>query len=96
MVTDNIQLSQAIVTIAEATARASTFPGVRIVPSETEEWTYDISTLVAGYDRHDVALEHLVVEAASVVTELQSRFGEHGEGLGDLVLTASVNTRPSN
>jgi hypothetical protein len=54
-------------------------------------WTYDISTPDEGYDRHGVALEHLVVEVNNTVIELQSRFGEPGEGLGDLVLNAHIS-----
>ena len=92
---NNVELSQAIVTIAQATVTASQFPGVRIQSSETDEWTYDVTTPVGDYNRYNVPLASLVVEVNAAIDELTNRFGKHGEGLGDLVLNASVNTRPA-
>ncbi len=89
---NNVQLNQTIVIVAEAVSIARTFPGVLIWASTTEEWCYHISTPDSRYDRKDVPLEQLRVEAANVVTELQSRFGEHGEGLDDLVLNLRINS----
>ena len=87
---NNIEMNAAIVTIAAATVEAAKFPGVRIEASATDEWTYDITTPVAGYDRHGVALEQLVVEVKTTVTELQMAYGDHGEGLGNLVLDFGI------
>ncbi len=91
----NSQISQAIVTIAEATVVASCFPSVRIEASSTSEWTYDITAVDPDYNRSGVALEHLVVEVKNVVDELQSRYGEHAERLGDLVLNIRINEKPT-
>ena len=90
----NIELSQAICAIALAHQKAAAFPGIEIVPSLTQEWTFDVRHSVDhDFDRDGVTLDELVVTTGCVVFELEGCYGKGGERLGDVVLDFSINTR---
>ena len=80
--------------IAEAYVAAARFPGIGIRP--TEAGTFDI--IFVGnpyYNRPSVPLEWLIVEIDSLIFELQDKYGEYGERLGDAVVRFSINISPS-
>ena len=92
----SIELNQAICAIALAHQKATAFPGLSIVPSLTQEWTFAIRHGVDhDFDCDAVALDELVVTTECMVTELEGRYGPGGERLGDVVLDFSINTQPA-
>ena len=90
-------ISQAIVTIAQATVAASQFPGISIEASSTDEWTFNVSHSVDHRcDCEGVTLDKLRVAVGTMVDELEGRYGPGGVGLEDAVMPATrVNSQPA-
>ena len=90
---NTVDLNRAICAIARSHVVAERFPGVHITP--TEDGMFDITAPDQRYNRSNIGLEQLTAEVGSVVFELQGKYGEHGEGLGDLVLDIRINEKPT-
>ena len=93
----NIELSQAIVTVAMAVNIASRFPGIMIDASPTDEWGFSITHSVDhAFDCHNVALDELVAWVKTVKAELEGRYGPGGARLDDAILPElRINSHPT-
>ena len=83
----------ATLTQMKAVVIASRFPGLEI--DLNEDGSYRIThSIDSSFNQDNISLEGLLVATKSILMELRSRYGEHGELLDKASLAFVIHARP--